>query len=90
VTNITPTADPSAATHFKADPDPVNADQFIVPSISGPAEIYFYNSAPVNGVPGWFRNGRRVTGSNTVPSGAGVFIRKSSGSTLQSFTPPAE
>jgi hypothetical protein len=89
VANITPTANPSAPTHFKASAVAAQADQIIVPAEAGQhAQIYFYNPSAKGGA-SWIVNGRKVSGE-TIPSGAGVFIRKASGSTLQSFTPPTE
>jgi hypothetical protein len=91
VVNLTPTTTPSGSTHFKASATTANADQIIVPSpgANQPAQIFFYHPSPRSGGPGWFIGGKRVT-TETIPAGAGVFIRKATGSTLESFTPPAE
>jgi hypothetical protein len=91
VVNLTPTTTPSGSTHFKASATTANADQIIVPSpgANQPAQIFFYHPTPRTGGAGWFIGGKRVT-TETIPAGAGVFIRKATGSTLESFTPPAE
>jgi hypothetical protein len=96
VGNLTPTASPTLPTHFKAASNAAASDQIIVPGEAGQAaRIYFYHPTAKGGA-SWFVNGLKITdparpaGSDHIAPGAGVFIRKAGGSTLQEFTPPAE